>query len=75
VLSFTGGVGENAPSLRAMAAERLGFLGVALDEDRNFEATADADVSAASAAVRTVVVTAREDLEIAHEVRALVDGD
>ena len=28
VLAFTGGVGENAPAVRARAADRLGFLGV-----------------------------------------------
>jgi acetate kinase len=34
--------------------------------------TADADVSAAGAAVRTVVVTAREDVEVAREARRVL---
>ena len=34
-LVFTGGVGERAATVRARAAERLGFLGVALDAARN----------------------------------------
>ncbi|MFN2608737.1 MAG: acetate/propionate family kinase [Acidimicrobiales bacterium] len=70
VLAFTGGVGEHQPGLRAAAAARLRFLGVALDAGTNARATADADVGAAGAPVRTVVVTAREDLQIAREVRA-----
>jgi acetate kinase len=68
VLVFTGGVGEHSPRVRAAA--ELGHLGVAIDPDRNAAATGDADISAAGASVRTLVVTAREDLEIARQVRA-----
>jgi acetate kinase len=71
VLVFTGGVGEHAPAIRAAAAEGLGFLGVALDAGRNAAANADADITGAAAAAATVVVTAREDREIARQVRAL----
>jgi len=69
VLVFTGGVGEHHPAVRAAAAEGLGFLGVAIDEGRNRSAATDADVSAAGATVRTLVVTAREDIQMAREVR------
>jgi acetate kinase len=71
-LVFTGGVGERAPAVRAAAADGLRFLGVALDGGRNDAANGDADVSAAGAPVRTLVVSAREDLEIAAQVRALL---
>jgi acetate kinase len=71
-LVFTGGVGEHAPSIRAAAAAGLGFLGVALDPDANARADADADVGAPGAAVCTLVMTAREDLEVAREVRAVL---
>jgi acetate kinase len=71
-LVFTGGVGEHAPAIRARAAAGLGFLGVALDPDANARAGADADIGAPGAAVRTLVLTAREDLEVAREVRALL---
>jgi acetate kinase len=69
-LVFTGGVGENAAGLRRQAAEDLGFLGVAVDPSR--DDTTDADISAPGAAVRTLVITAREDLEIAAGVRAVL---
>ncbi len=72
-LVFTGGVGERAVAIRAAAADGLGHLGVALDETRNADAGGDADIGAPGAAVRTFVVTAREDLEIVRQVRALVD--
>jgi acetate kinase len=70
-LVFTGGVGEHAPAIRARAADGLAFLGVALDEERNGAANEDAEIGAAGAAVRSFVITAREDLEMARQVRAL----
>jgi acetate kinase len=45
---------------------------VALDAGRNEAATDDADVSVDAAVARTVVVHAREDVEIAREVRRLL---
>lgn len=73
-LVFTGGVGEHSAPVRYRAAERLGFLGVAVDSGRNAAATGDADISARDARVRTLVVAAREDLWIAAEARRLVTG-
>jgi acetate kinase len=73
-LLFTGGVGENEPEVRACAAAGLAFLGVQLDADRNAAAEGDADIGAADATVRTLVLTAREDLEIARQVRGLLDA-
>jgi len=69
-LTFTGGIGEHAAELRAAAAARLAFLGVAVDQGRNASASADAEISAEGAPVRTLVVTAGENLEIA---RAVID--
>jgi acetate kinase len=70
-LVFTGGVGEHAAEVRAAAGAGLGFLGVAVDDARNGAVEGDGDVSAAGARVRTLVVRAREDLEIARQVRAV----
>jgi acetate kinase len=68
-LVFTGGVGEHAHQVRALAAAGLGFLGVALDAGRNAAAADDARIGAQEAAVATLVVRAREDVEIARQVR------
>ena len=70
VLAFTGGIGEHQPAVRAEAAAGLAFLGVAIDPARNADAAGDADISAAAAGVRTVVISAREDVEIARQTRA-----
>jgi acetate kinase len=72
VLVFTGGVGERAAAVRSAAADSLGFLGVSLDMARNREAKGDEDISAAGAPVRTLVIAAREDLEIARQVSHLL---
>ena len=71
-LVFTGGIGEHAPAVRAAAAAGLRFLGVALDQRRNASAVADADISAGRAGVRTLVLAAREDLEIARDARTVL---
>lgn len=72
LLVLTGGVGENQPGLRAELAQSLGFLGVSIDPERNAVARADGDVSGGRARVRTVVVSAREDLEIARQTREVL---
>jgi len=71
VLAFTGGVGEHSPTVRRLAAEKLEFLGVAINAGSNEITRDDGDMSAPGAAARTVVIAAREDLQIAHEVRSL----
>jgi acetate kinase len=71
-LAFCGGVGEHAAAVRAGAAAGLGFLGVRIDAALNADRGGDRDVSAAGSGVKTFVVAAREDLEIARQVRGLL---
>jgi acetate kinase len=73
-LVFTGGVGARAARVRELAVARLGFLGVAIDPARNGDVNGDGDVSASGAAARTLVIEAREDLEIARQTRGLLAG-
>ena len=69
-LVFTGGVGEHSPEIRARTVAGLRFLGLALDDTRNQTAARDDDLTAPGARARTLVLRAREDLEIAHQVRS-----
>jgi acetate kinase len=69
---FTGGVGEHLPRVRQAAVAGLSLLGVALDDDVNSETTADGDISGGRTTAHTLVVTAREDVEIARQVRSLL---
>ena len=75
VLAFTGGVGEHSSTVRRLAARRLAFLGVAIDSHRNDTVDSDSDITAPEATVQTVVITAREDLQIAREARIVLGGD
>jgi acetate kinase len=72
VLVFTGGVGENAAEVRAAAGAGLGFIGIAVDQERNGSIDKDGEIGVEGAATHTLVVHAREDLEIARQVRALL---
>jgi acetate kinase len=76
VLVFTGGVGENSPEIRSRAAAGLGFLGVGIDGSRNVlgkEARGDDwEITGAGARIRTFVIAAREDRQIAAEVRQVL---
>lgn len=69
---FTGGVGEGSASIRQRAAAGLGFLGVEIDAETNAVAAPDADIGRFGALRRAFVVRAREDLEMARQVRAVV---
>jgi acetate kinase len=73
-LVFTGGIGEHSPVVRAAATGRLGHLGVLIDPGHNDHADPDADISHAQARARTLVITAREDLQIAKETRSVLDA-
>jgi acetate kinase len=68
-IAFTGGIGERAPPIRARAVESLSFLGMALDAGSNASAEPDVEIGVPDALVRAFVIEAREDLEIARQVR------
>jgi acetate kinase len=73
-LIFTGGVGEGSGAIRAEACAGLDWLGVTLDREANDAvAGTDTEISAPGSSVRTLVVHAREDLQIANECRQLLD--
>jgi acetate kinase len=74
-LVFTGGVGENSARVRSAAAGSVAFLGVELDPRLNDEGKGDVLLSAAGAAVPVVLIQAREDIEIAAQVRATLGPD
>jgi acetate kinase len=71
-LVFTGGVGENSPAVRGEAVAGLRFLGVDVEAASNGRIKGDRDISTTVAHVRTLVVRAREDVEVARDVRRLL---
>ncbi len=71
-VAFTGGIGQHSAAIRALAVGGLEFLGLAIDQQRNADGHEDREITGRGAHVRTLVIAAREDLEIAQQVRAVV---
>ncbi|WP_019179002.1 acetate/propionate family kinase [Microbacterium yannicii] len=68
VISFTAGVGENAPLVRAATLQTLGFAGVEIDPERNAERGRGIRIiSTDSSSVTVLVVPTDEELEIARQ--------
>ena len=65
-LVFAGGIGENAPLVRARICEGLDFLGIKLDESRNAETAGVISTDASRVTVR--VIHTNEELMIARTV-------
>jgi acetate kinase len=69
---FTAGIGENSPTMRARIAERLSWLGVALDPGAN-KASAQV-ISRKDSRVTVYVIPTNEELMIARHTLALMSG-
>jgi acetate kinase len=63
-LVFAGGIGENAPTVRARICEGLGYLGIELEEKRN--SASEGLISKAASRVAVRVIHTDEELMIAH---------
>ncbi|WP_431279612.1 acetate/propionate family kinase [Leifsonia poae] len=75
VLSFTAGVGENAPAVRAGAVAGLEGLGIRLDASRNAERGSGVRViSTDDSPVTVLVVPTNEELEIARQTLEAIDA-
>lgn len=71
---FTGGIGENSPSMRRRICDGLEFMGLKLDHDRNqvvqLANNAAPQIQAYGARVRIIVTETAEQLMIARETAA-----
>jgi acetate kinase len=74
-LVFTGGIGENAPAVRARSVEGLGAMGIAIDPSRNDDARGrEVDVAPPGAACRVHVIPTNEEVLIARDTFRIVRG-
>ena len=75
VLSFTAGVGENSPALRAAVVEGLDGLGLAVDDELNTAPSRVARIiSPDGPPIKVAVVPTNEELAIARETAALLSA-
>lgn len=72
-ITFTAGVGENNPGLRAAIAERLAFLGVTLDAAANDTRSKEPRIiSGPGSAITLLVVPTNEELAMARETKEAI---
>ena len=67
-LVFTGGIGENSPFLRRLVCAELGWLGLALDEEKN---AANAVEIAAASSLPCFAIPTNEEIVIARHTARL----
>ena len=72
VICFTAGIGENAPLVRSLVCEHLGFLGVSIDEDANHKRGEEIAISTPDSKTPVMVIPTNEELAIARETVSLV---
>jgi acetate kinase len=73
-LIFTGGIGENAPAIRAQILSDLQGLGFILNSDLNQPRfSSNIDISDTASRSRILVVHAEEEREIALQIQALIN--
>ncbi len=76
VITFTAGLGENQAHHRERICEMLGCLGVKLDKKLNEETVLGKEglISAADSKVKVYVIPTNEELVIARDTKAIVEG-
>lgn len=72
LICFTAGVGENAPLVRTLVCEYLGYLGVTIDQEANGKRGEDIVISTPDSRTRVMVIPTNEELAIARETVRLV---
>lgn len=74
-LIFTGGIGENAPFIRAECCDGLDAFDIAVEPQRNAAAQGClAEISPTGSAIRVLVIPTDEELQIARASRACIAG-
>jgi acetate kinase len=74
-LVFTGGIGENSPVMRKMVCDGLRHLGVRLDAAKNEpRSSSGREIQEEGAALKLLVLPTNEELQIALETKAIIEG-
>jgi acetate kinase len=71
---FTGGIGENDSGIRQDVCRRLDELGILIDEALNDAAAGEAKISADNSRVQIWVVPTHEEIVVARQVYAKLEG-
>lgn len=71
-ITFTAGIGENSPEVRAAVLSQLGYLGVQLDEAQNKVRGQLAEITTSDSSIRVFVIPTDEERMIAQDVQRLL---
>lgn len=72
-LVFTGGIGENSASLREEVCDYMQFLGIELDNDKNYMCNAqEVEISMPYSKVKVWIIPTNEELLIARDTKDIV---
>ena len=72
-MAFSAGIGENSDDMRARICEKLGWMGVKIDAQKNaIRSDEIRDISAEDSKIRVLVVPTNEELMIAMDVQELL---
>lgn len=71
---FTGGIGENSRLIRERVCERMEWAGLVLNPAKNAAAKGEARVSAEASRIEVWTVPTNEELVVARQTAALIEG-
>ena len=72
-LVFTAGIGENSALIRQKVCQRLSYLGITLDENKNNSIPDSFEITTDDSVVKVLVIPANEELMIARETFELLE--
>jgi acetate kinase len=72
-ITFSGGIGENSPEIRAAVLKDLSGFGIELDESKNNSIKGEGPISTDRSTVKVLVVPANEEIVVARETVAVVN--
>lgn len=73
-IAFTAGIGENSGFVRGKICDYLGYLGVKIDAEQNSKRGENLTISTPDSKVKVCVIPTNEELMIARDTKALVEG-
>jgi len=71
---FTGGIGENSGFYREKVCEKLAFLGVKIDAEKNKIRGEEVDIATPDSKIRVFVIPTNEELVIARDTKEIVEA-
>ena len=71
---FTGGIGENSGKYRKELCEKLAFLGITVDEEKNKVRGEEINIATEDSKVKVLVIPTNEELVIARDTLAILNS-